>query len=79
MGEGGCRRLREKTKTCRLLLEVPNQVSSQVSKGYFVCFQIAVDGTAKQHDVVANGRAERKSAKEAAFANMMKGKLSPLC
>jgi hypothetical protein len=54
-------------------------VSSQVSKGYFACFQIAVDGTAKQHDVVvANGRAERKSAKEAAFAKMTMGKHSPL-
>jgi len=59
-------------------LEVLNQISSQRSKGYFVCFQIAVDGTAKQHVVVANGRVERRAAKEAAFANMTQGKRSPL-
>jgi hypothetical protein len=53
-------------------LEVLNQKSSQRSKGYFVCFQIAGDVAAEQHDVVTNGRAERKSAKEAAFANMTK-------
>ncbi len=33
-------------------LEVLNQISSEWSKGYFVCFQITVDGAAKQHDVV---------------------------
>ncbi len=46
-------------------LEVLNQISSEQSKGYFVCFQIAVDGAAKQHDVVSNGRVEQKSAKKA--------------
>jgi hypothetical protein len=46
---------------------------------YFVSFQIAVDGAAKQHDVVTNGRVEQKSAKKAAFANMTRGKRSPLC
>jgi len=59
-------------------LEVLNQISSQRSKGYFVCFQITVDGTAKQHVVVTNGRVERRAAKEAAFANMTQGKRSPL-
>ena len=59
-------------------LEVLNQISSQRSKGYFVCFQITVNGTAKQHVVVTNGRVERRAAKEAAFANMKQGKRSPL-
>ncbi len=59
-------------------LEVLNQILSERSKGYFVCFQIAVNGAAKQHDVVINGRAEQKSAKKAAFANMTRGKHSPL-
>jgi hypothetical protein len=59
-------------------LEVLNQISSERSKGHFVCFQISVDGAAKQHDVVTNGRAEQKSAKKAAFANMTRGKCSPL-
>jgi hypothetical protein len=59
-------------------LEVLNQISSEQSKRYFVCFQIAVNGAAKQHDVVTNGRAEQKSVKKAAFANMMRGKISPL-
>jgi hypothetical protein len=72
----GCEKGQKPADYC---FEVLNQVSSQVSKGYFVCFQIALNDTAKKHDVVANGRAERKSAKEAAFGNMMKGKRSPLC
>jgi hypothetical protein len=59
-------------------LEVLNQISSQQSKGYFVCFKIAVDGTSKQHVVDPNGKVERRAAKEAAFANMTQGKRSPL-
>jgi hypothetical protein len=58
-------------------LDVLNNVSSQRSKGYFVCFQIPVKGTNASYDILTNGRAESKSAKDAAFANMTRGKRSP--
>ena len=58
-------------------LDVLNNVSSQRSKGYFVCFQIPVEGTNASYDILTNGRAESKSAKDAAFANMTRGKRSP--
>jgi hypothetical protein len=63
----------DKTTPADYCLEVLNQISSQRSKGYFVCFQITVDGTAKQHVVVTNGRVERSS-----LANTKQGKHSPL-
>jgi hypothetical protein len=58
-------------------LDVLNNVSSQRSKGYFVCFQIPVEGTNASYDILTNGRAESKSAKDAAFAHMTRGKRSP--
>ena len=58
-------------------LDVLNNVSSQRSKGYFVCFQIPVECTTASYDILTNGRAESKLAKDAAFANMTKGKRSP--
>jgi hypothetical protein len=58
-------------------LGVLNNVSSQQSKGYFVCFQIPVKGTNASYDILTNGRAESKSAKDAAFAHMTRGKRSP--
>ena len=36
----------------------------------FVCFQVAIDGTAKQHDIRPNGKRAIKSARENAFAKM---------
>ena len=39
-------------------------------KGLFVCFQVAIDGTAKQHDIRPNGKRVIKSAREKAFAKM---------
>ncbi len=58
-------------------LDVLNNVSSQQSKGYFVCFQIPVEGTNASYDILTNVRAESKSAKDAAFAHMTRGKRSP--
>jgi hypothetical protein len=57
-------------------LDVLNNVSSQQSKGYFVCFWILVEGTNASYDILTNGRAESKSAKDAAFAHMNRGKRS---
>ena len=37
-------------------------------KGLFVCFQVAIDGTAKQHDIHPNRKWATKSAREKAFA-----------
>ncbi len=54
-----------------------DNVSSQRSKGCFVCFQIPFEGTNASYDILTNGRAESKSAKYAAFANMTRGKRSP--
>ncbi len=39
-------------------------------KGLFVCFQVAIDGTAKQRDIHPNGKRAIKSAREKAFAKM---------
>jgi hypothetical protein len=39
-------------------------------KSLFVCFQVAIDGTAKQHDIHSNGKRAIKSAREKAFAKM---------
>jgi hypothetical protein len=39
-------------------------------KGLFVCFQVAIGGTAKQHDIHPNGKRAIKSAREKAFAKM---------
>jgi hypothetical protein len=58
-------------------LDVLNNVFSQQLKGYFVCFQIPVKGTNASYDIFTNGRAESKSAKDAAFAHMTRGKRSP--
>ena len=58
-------------------LDVLNNVSSRRSKGYFVCFQIPVEGTYASYDILTNGRPESKLAKDAAFANMTRGKRSP--
>ena len=60
-------------------LDVLNYVSSHRSKGYFVCFQIPVEGTNASYDIITNGRAESKSAKDAAFAHMTRGKRAPHC
>jgi len=60
-------------------LDLLNNVSSQRSKGYFVCFQIPVNGSNGSYDIIINGRTEIKSAKDAAFAHMTRGKRAPRC
>jgi hypothetical protein len=55
-------------------LDVLNNVSSQRSQGYFICFQIPVECTNASYDILINRRAESKSAKDAAFAHMTRGK-----
>ena len=47
-------------------------------KGLFVCFQVAIDGTAKQHDIHSNGKRAIKSAREKAFAKMHSTRKSKL-
>ncbi len=44
-------------------LDVLNYVSSQGSKGYFVCFQIPVEGTNASYDIITNGRVESNQPK----------------
>jgi hypothetical protein len=58
-------------------LDVLNNVSSQQLKGYFVCFQIPIEGTNVSYDILTNRRAKSKSANDAAFAHMTRGKRSP--
>jgi hypothetical protein len=51
-------------------MRIINKVSSMAPKGLFVCFQVIIDGTIKQHDIRTNGPTARRNKKFTAFDNM---------
>ncbi len=51
-------------------MRIINKVSCMSSKGLFVCFQVIIDGTTRQHDICPNGAAGRRAKKFNAFDNM---------
>jgi hypothetical protein len=51
-------------------MRIINKVSSMASKGLFVCFQVIINGTMKQHDIRTNGSTARRNKKFTAFDNM---------
>ena len=48
-------------------MRIINKVSSMTSKGLFICFQVVIKGTMKQHDICNNGLTARRNNKIAAF------------
>jgi hypothetical protein len=59
-------------------MRIINKVSSMASKGLFVCFQVIIDSTMKQHDIHTNGWTVRRNKKFTAFDNMqLTGNKSP--
>ncbi len=58
-------------------LGVLHAIAANQSKALYVCFQIYIEGTHKQHKLRSNGKAASKTAKEAAFKNMTVGKKFP--
>jgi hypothetical protein len=55
------------------------QVASCQSKALYISFQIAIEGTRKQHGLRSNRKAASKTAKENAFNNIAIGKKYPFC
>ena len=45
-----------------------NSMYSDRDKGLFLCFQVAIDSTVKQHDIRPNRKWVTKTAREKAFA-----------
>jgi hypothetical protein len=53
-------------------VKAANKVSSMASKGLFVCFQVAINKTEKQQNILKNGSTLRANRKMAAFNNAFK-------
>jgi hypothetical protein len=53
-------------------VKAANKVSGMASKGLFVCFQVAIDKTEKQQNILKNGSTLRANRKMAAFNNAFK-------